>query len=836
LHVAEKNSVAKPLARILSQGRCTVSSGPEKYCPLYTFQGDFRGTQRTQVVTSVRGHLLSQDFDDTYRQWNASTTVKLFDAPIKEFVPEGMKNLEKQLIANARKCNTIVLWLDCDREGEAIAAEVVTVCNKGSRQRNGMIVLRAQFSVVNEVEIRRAIASLRPLHTRTVNAVKARQEIDLRLGAIFTRFQSLLLQKRFQIKMVSYGPCQTPTLGFVVNRHLRIQKFVKETFWSLFCEYGEKRDNRNGSDYAEFAWNRTSVGMFDRACAIMFLEICLANPVARVMKVERKQASKWAPKPLATTTLSVCMSRWRRLTAKRAVDAAERLYSAGYISYPRTDTEVFRPEFDFKAIITEQAQSSVWGQYANSLLSPENFRTPRAGSNDDKAHPPIHPVKFVSLDRIENQDERHVYELVVRHFLACCSRDAYGSQTRVEIKIASETFSTGGLEVIETNYLDVYIYEKWTGKIIPSFSVNQEFEPSRIDLREGVTTPPKLLKEHDLLRLMENAGIGTDATMAQHIETIKKREYVYETNDHSLAPTPRGIGLVEAYQCLQMDFAEPRLRAKMEADCKLIELGNKSRPQVVSECLREMKDKFRQLEQRQNEWEQKFCEFSGNLPLVSASAKTLTRNFMPCANCEGMLDLMERDGSFFQGSSSRQPPRFLFCSNCTNTHSLPRKGRLVKSGDKCPICNSFILNVEHNKGYKICPSCYGSNPPESNRQLSNTSPTMPCFSCRHRTCPFSRRDDIVVHQKCQKCRANPLLLKTKTKDNVMTYRISCKGYPGCKYAVFLPSSIVKLAELGNSTCSRCGMQKLLIELKPSIVAPGERIRAERCARCDNLLS
>ena len=81
--------------------------------------------------------------------------------------------------------------------------------------------------------------------------------------------------------MVSYGPCQTPTLGFVVNRHLRIQKFVKETFWSLFCEYGEKRDNRNGSDYAEFAWNRTSVGMFDRACAIMFLEICLANPVAK---------------------------------------------------------------------------------------------------------------------------------------------------------------------------------------------------------------------------------------------------------------------------------------------------------------------------------------------------------------------------------------------------------------------------------------------------------------------------------------------------------------------------------------------------------------------------
>ena len=131
LHVAEKNSVAKPLARILSQGRCTVSSGQEKYCPLYTFKGDFRGTQRTQIVTSVRGHLLSQDFEDTYRHWNESTTVKLFDATIRQYLPDDMKNLEKQLISNAKKCDTIVLWLDCDREGEAIAAEVVTVCNKG---------------------------------------------------------------------------------------------------------------------------------------------------------------------------------------------------------------------------------------------------------------------------------------------------------------------------------------------------------------------------------------------------------------------------------------------------------------------------------------------------------------------------------------------------------------------------------------------------------------------------------------------------------------------------------------------------------------------------------
>ena len=94
------------------------------------------------------------------------------------------------------------------------------------------------------------------------------------------------------------------------------------------------------------------------------------------------------------------------------------------------------------------------------------------------------------------------------------------------------------------------------------------------------------------MRMMENAGIGTDATIAQHIETIKTREYVIERQDQSLTPTPVGIGLVRAYQTLEMDFDRPSLRAQMEADCKQIEAGRKNKTNVVQACMTAMRGRF----------------------------------------------------------------------------------------------------------------------------------------------------------------------------------------------------------------------------------------------------
>ena len=135
--------------------------------------------------------------------------------------------------------------------------------------------------------------------------------------------------------------------------------------------------------------------------------------------------------------------------------------------------------------------------------------------------------------------------------------------------------------MLERNYLDVYLYDKWTGKTLPEFTLNEEFMPSICELREGETTQPSLLTEADLVGLMDKNGIGkhainfpcicliviqgTDATIAQHIQTIIDREYVLERMEGSvkyLVPSTLGIGLIEGYNAIgfEKSLSKPQLR------------------------------------------------------------------------------------------------------------------------------------------------------------------------------------------------------------------------------------------------------------------------------------
>lgn len=155
------------------------------------------------------------------------------------------------------------------------------------------------------------------------------------------------------------------------------------------------------------------------------------------------------------------------------------------------------------------------------------FQWPRSGRNNDQAHPPIHPVNYVTRDKLSSDEERRVYEFVVRRFLACCAEDAKGEKTDVEIQYGIEIFHTHGLTVLERNYLDVYPYDKWeSSQQLPLFAVGETFTPTEAKMTEGKTSPPGYLTEPELISLMDANGIGTDATMAEHIAKIKERKYV----------------------------------------------------------------------------------------------------------------------------------------------------------------------------------------------------------------------------------------------------------------------------------------------------------------------
>lgn len=272
-----------------------------------------------------------------------------------------------------------------------------------------------------------------------------------------------------------------------------------------------------------FNWQR--VHLFDRMVVVVLYERCLQAKTARVTKMQRKPTSKWKPLPLTTVELQKMGSRFLRMDSQRVMKVAEELYQKGWISYPRTETDQFDRGIDLKAIVQRQAQDGVWGPFAQGLLD-GGFNQPRDGRNNDKAHPPIHPVNYVTRDRL-NDDEKKVYEFVVRRFLACCSEDAKGESTTVEIDYGGESFHANGLIVLQRNYLDVYPYDKWeSSQQLPPFAVGETFVPMEAKVIEGQTAAPGYLTEPELIALMDANGIGTDATMAEHIAKIKERAYV----------------------------------------------------------------------------------------------------------------------------------------------------------------------------------------------------------------------------------------------------------------------------------------------------------------------
>ncbi|KAG8891714.1 DNA topoisomerase [Tulasnella sp. 408] len=402
---------------------------------------------------------------------------------------------------------------------------------------------------------------------RQAASVEARSIIDLRVGATITRMQTLGLQRLVpqlkDQKLMSYGPCQFPTLGFVVSRYEQVKSFVPESFWFIYLSVA--RDPRNEEDQTEFTWRRGR--LFDFDIAVALYEYVLENAMATVTKVTKKNVKKWKPLPLTTVELQKSGSRLLRMAPKKILDArpvAEKLYQDGFLSYPRTETDIFDPQFDHAALIAKQVVDPAWGGFATGLQQ-GGYAPPRRGKKDDHAHPPIHPTAHAGN---LTGDAKRVYEFVTRRYLACCSKDAEGFETTVEIVSGGEDFYATGLVVLARNYLDVYPYDKWGDKALPDFEEGQEFMPGVCELRDGQTSQPNLLTEADLVGLMDKNGIGTDATIAQHIQTIIDREYVIARKEGAttyLVPSNLGIGLVEGYSKIgfERSLSKPQLRREV---------------------------------------------------------------------------------------------------------------------------------------------------------------------------------------------------------------------------------------------------------------------------------
>jgi len=230
-------------------------------------------------------------------------------------------------------------------------------------------------------DIHDAMRTLTPPDPHKRDAVLARQAIDLRIGAAFTRWQTDYIRRKFgqgrdELARVpiSYGPCQFPTLGFVVERFLQRQRFVPQDFWTIELEIKQENGETPLEPFfpnapfremggsllnalflcsylflllalcaarAEFRWERRRV--FDRLVALVLFEDVVEGGSALIVDINNRQTTRSRPVPLATVEMQKNLSRPPyRMSSSKAMEVAEKLYQRGFISYPRTETDKFK--------------------------------------------------------------------------------------------------------------------------------------------------------------------------------------------------------------------------------------------------------------------------------------------------------------------------------------------------------------------------------------------------------------------------------------------------------------------------------------------------------------
>ena len=283
-------------------------------------------------------------------------------------------------------------------------------------------------------------------------SVDARQELDLRIGCAFTRFQTRYFQGKYgdlDSSLISYGPCQTPTLGFCVERHDQILTHKPETYWVLQVQVIAGTYNQK----LALEWERARC--FDRDVAVMFLNLVKSDNTAKVVSITKKENQKEKPIALNTVELMRAASSGLGMGPSHAMSIAERLYTQGYISYPRTESTAYADNFDLKDVLRQQQNNADWGADCKALLQGA-FAKPRKG-HDAGDHPPITPCRAAGRGELDG-DAWKLYDYIVRHFIGTVSPNCKYEQTTVKIDIAEEEFTYSGKKVTDPGFTEVM---KW---------------------------------------------------------------------------------------------------------------------------------------------------------------------------------------------------------------------------------------------------------------------------------------------------------------------------------------------------------------------------------------
>lgn len=804
LMVAEKPSLAGSIATILSKGNCGSRKGTNGACSVNEWSDNFppTGEKVKYKMTSVCGHVMSLDFPAKYNSWDKIDPSELFQCPTEKKEATAKLRMPHFLSQEARGCDYIVLWLDCDKEGENICFEVLDAVSTTMKRLDRKTVFRAKFSSITAKDIVAAMNSLIEPDENQSKSVDARQELDLRIGCAFTRFQTRFFQGKYgdlDSSLISYGPCQTPTLGFCVDRHDQIQTHKPEAYSVL--QVTVETGGVSGQQRVQLEWER--VRCFDKEVAVMFLNLIKTEGHGNVVSIVKKEKQKERPIALNTVELMRVASAALSMGPHHAMTIAERLYTQGYISYPRTESTQYAESFDLKEVLRQQQNSPEWGAEVKKILQ-VGVSKPRKG-HDAGDHPPITPCRAASRGELDG-DSWKLYDYIVRHYIGTVSANCKYEQTTVTVMIGEEEFSFSGKKVTDPGFTDVMTWQAIPAEEnMPQVKEGDKLEITEAKISDRQTSPPGYLTESDLITLMEKHGVGTDASIPVHINNICTRNYVKIETGRRLVPTNLGIVLVHGYLKIDPDLVKPTMRSAVEKQLDLIAQGKADFQQVLHHTLEVFKRKFLYFVKNVEGMDQLF-------EVSFSSLADSGRPFSRCGKCRRYMKLVDAK------------PKRLFCPSCDETYNVPQQNGTLKLHQelKCPLDDFELLYFTagaKGKSFVFCPYCY-SNPPFAEMGKGSA-----CAACSHPTCSFGVNRLGV--SSCVECEQGVLVLDP---GSIPKWKLVCNR---CDVIVRIFEDAAKIYVNTTEACAECESQLLKVEYKEGKTKlPGEKIVAEGCIYCN----
>lgn len=546
------------------------------------------------------------DFTGSNNNWELTDPADLFDAKIARKLEST--NVKHTLEREARGIDALILWLDCDLEGENICFEVMSiVCPYMNHQTPDLTnlknrgipknVFRVRFSSLVPSDIRKAFKnSLRLPNLCESEAVDARQEMDLKIGVAFTRFLTLYCRNMYGFapnQLISYGPCQMPTLWFCVNQLVAHENAQPEKYHLIDIVVEE------GLTSVKATWNGGRI--FDEVCS-RNMKTLLSEKLSEVVVIRSNETEKQVSPPSGLNTVELLKkaSSVYGIGPHRALQAAEHLYLRGLITYPRTESTKIPKATDIRELLGCLAKGSYNRSVASDLLIQGRLNVPDRGK-DVGDHPPILPCPTSSPPNDLSGETEKVYMLVVNSFLAAVSPNAvFVSRVLIlESRIPGlegHTFTAAATRLLKPGFMAVtgsHTNSMAASALPTQWAVGKIVKLTSVVTKAEMTSKPPLLTESALLSLMESNGVGTDASMATHIKNIIDRQYVNSpSGNRQMVPTRLGKAICKGIEKVDCELARPIVRSIIEKQCGLIAQGKAVKDSVVTHVLNEFKIKF----------------------------------------------------------------------------------------------------------------------------------------------------------------------------------------------------------------------------------------------------